>query len=120
MLQGPADPLLAYNLVGIAARLAHAIGLHLWLDSIGLSEDQIDERRWVSGCFTCWTKVSAFRLDVSQSYTIRISALRYLKNRMESFSRAEDGSSTLSILQQNLQLLKAGFTPNYIRCDHEL
>jgi hypothetical protein len=31
--------------VATAARLAHAIGLHRWLDDFGLSEEQADERR---------------------------------------------------------------------------
>jgi hypothetical protein len=44
-LQGTSNPLQAYTLVATAARLAHAIGLHRWLDDFGLSQEQADERR---------------------------------------------------------------------------
>ncbi|KAH8596020.1 fungal-specific transcription factor domain-containing protein [Bisporella sp. PMI_857] len=45
MLQGTSNPMATYNLVAIAARLGHAIGLHRWLDDFGLTAQQSEERR---------------------------------------------------------------------------
>jgi hypothetical protein len=50
MFQGTSNPMNAYTLAATAARLAHASGLHRWLDDFGFSEEQADERRnvfWV-------------------------------------------------------------------------
>jgi hypothetical protein len=47
ILQAITNPEGAFVLIGTAARLAHAMGLHRWLEGFGLSQAELEQRRRV-------------------------------------------------------------------------
>lgn len=46
-MQAVTNPEGAFVLIGLAARLAHAIGLHRWLEGFGLTQADLEQRRRV-------------------------------------------------------------------------